>query len=1166
MSNTLNQTKSMKKFIIGISKMLYLPKLSLKMKLTYILLFLTLFQIHANTYSQNVKVTLDCKDMKLEDVLSEIEQKTDFKFLYENNVFKKHKIVSISSNKEKLSRVLKKLFKKEGIDFKVTDKQIVLFPKSKTYLLLETLKNSASKLFQEYITGKITNAKGEPLPGATIILKGTNTGVSADFDGNYRIALEDDAITLTVSFIGYETKDVEIGNRKVINIQLAQAVTSLDETVIIGYGKVKRQNLTGSVGTVDVKNITNQAPTVNIDNALQGQVAGVYVTSSSGQPGASTRVRIRGNTSLLGSNQPLYVIDGIPVAPNSNIPIGGPEGGRLGDELNKEGISTPIGNINSSDIESISILKDASAAAIYGSRAANGVIIINTKQGAYSGETKFEANVTVTTQNPQTLEVLNAAQFRQAWTTAVENGTRNDAFARAVLDGSYFGGADTKWEDEVSPGAPISTSYYLNVLGGSEKTRYSTSLGVNTQDGVYRNTGFNRYSFNLNLDTAIQDNWTFGTKINVSSTDQDAADGGLTQLTYNFRPDVPVFDEDGNYSFSSQFNSENPVARSKATNSNKTFLLLGSLYTQLKLAEGLNFKTLFSINHNIGNQQSFYPLFTFTGGWSRTQGNGDGYAQDSRSQSTNTLLQGTLTYDKLIEKHNISAVLGASFEKNKSSFVKGWGEGFFNEVLTNITNATVFTGASSFETGSGLSSYFGRVNYDFDDKYLLTVSARVDGSSKFAPDNQYAFFPAAAIAWRISNEDFLSDSSFIDELKLRASFGTTGQQDFGDYAWRTLFEAEDYGPDPSVIITQLGNANLKWETTEQMDFGVDFSFFKGRFNGGFGYYSKETKDALFTTITPGSTGYNRLIANIGDTKNTGFELELKGDVLRINEFTWNLSLNVSKNKNTLTKIADDFKDENGFLTGFPGGGRLKEGSPIGLIYGYVAEGLFQDQQVIDDLNTASPTGTYQNSQTSPGDLRFKDLTGPDGVPDGRITNLDQEVIGDTQPDFFGGFNSTFYYKGFSLSTFFTFSVGNDIEAFGLARGTNFASTFIGENKVTSILDAWTPDNRDTDIPRLVYFDPNNNDRTSSHYVYDASYLRLKTLNFSYTFSKETLKQLKFFDNISVFISAQNLFTITSYPGADPEASNLFNNDISAGRDNNRFPIAKVFTTGVRIGF
>ncbi len=1156
----------MKKIIIGISEIRYLPKLSLKMKLTYILFFLTLFQVHANTYSQNVKVTLDCKKMKLEDVLTEIEQKTGFKFLYENNVFKKHKTVSISSNEEMLSKVLKKLFKKERIDFKVADKQIILFPKNKSSLFIEKFKNSVSRLFQEYITGKITNAYGEPLIGATVILKGTDIGASTDFDGNFRIALAEDAKTLTVSFIGHETKDVEIGNRKVINIQLQEALESLEETVIVGYGKVKRQNLTGSVGTVDVKSITNQAATVNLDNALQGQVAGVHVTSSSGQPGAATRIRIRGNTSLLGSNQPLYVIDGIPVVPSSNIPKGGSEGNRLGSELDNEGISTPIGNINASDIESISVLKDASAAAIYGSRAANGVIIINTKQGVYFGKTKFEADVSVTTQSARTLEVLNAAQFKRAWTTAVENGTRNDAFTSAVLDGSYFGNADTNWEEEVSPGAPVSTSYNLRVLGGSEKTRYSTSLGINTQDGVYRNTGFDRYSFTLNLDTKITDKWKFGTKVNLSSTEQDAADGGLTQLTYDFRPDLPVFDKEGNYSFSTQYSMENPVARSKVTNNNKTFLLLGSLYTQLELTEGLDFKTFFSVNYNSGNQQSFYPLFTFIGGWDRNQGNGNGYAQESRSRSVNTMLQGTLTYDRLFGKHNINAVLGVSFEKNERSNIKGWGEGFFNEVLTNISNATVFTDASSYESGSGLSSYFGRVNYDFDNKYLLTLSGRIDGSSKFAPDNQYAFFPAAAVAWRISNEDFLSNASFIDELKLRASFGTTGQQDFGDYAWRTLFEAENYGSDPSVIITQLGNANLKWETTEQLDFGLDFSFFKGRLNGGIGYYSKETKDALFTAITPGSTGYRTIIGNLGDTKNTGVELELKGDVFKTDDFTWNLCLNVSKNENKLTRISDDFKDENGFLTGFPGGGRLKEGSPIGLIYGYVSEGLFQDQQVIDDLNATSPTGTYQNSQTSPGDIRFKDLTGPDGTPDGRITTLDQEVIGDTQPNFFGGFNNTFYYKGFSLSTLFTFSVGNDIEAFSLARGTNFASTFIGENKDTSILNAWTPDNTDTNIPRLVYFDPNNNDRTSSHYVYDASYLRLKTLNFSYTFPKETLNQLKFFDHISVFITAQNLFTVTSYPGADPEASNLYNNDISAGRDINRFPIAKVFTTGVRIGF
>uniref|UniRef100_UPI003EBE50F5 SusC/RagA family TonB-linked outer membrane protein n=1 Tax=Cellulophaga fucicola TaxID=76595 RepID=UPI003EBE50F5 len=436
----------------------------------------------------------------------------------------------------------------------------------------------------------------------------------------------------------------------------------------------------------------------------------------------------------------------------------------------------------------------------------------------------------------------------------------------------------------------------------------------------------------------------------------------------------------------------------------------------------------------------------------------------------------------------------------------------------------------------------------------------------FAKDNQYAFFPAAALAWRISGEPFLRDSKVIDELKLRASMGKTGQQDFGDYAWRTLYETEDYGPDPSVILTQLGNDKLKWETTNQLDLGLDFSLFESRFSGTLGYYTKDTKDALFTAITPGNTGTNRVIANIGDTRNEGYELELKASIIRKKDFKWNLSFNISKNKNSLTKISDDFRDDEGFLTGFPGGGRLKEGSPIGLIYGYAADGLFQEQSEIDALNSGSETGVYQNSLTAPGDIKFLDVSGPDGVPDGRITNLDQRVLGDTQPDFFGGINNTFSYKGFSLSTFFTFSIGNDLDAFGLARGTNFASTFIGENKINTVLNAWTPENTNTDIPRVVYFDPNNNDRVSSHYVYDASYLRLKTVNLSYNFSKHLIDQLKGIDRISVYVTAQNLFTITNYPGADPEASNLYNNDISAGRDNNRFPISKVLTTGVKIGF
>ena len=1140
-------------------------KIDLKMKLSFLLFVTVMFQMLASEgYSQKTKVTLDLENVNLFDALQEIEAKTGLSFFFKNTDVNLNSRVTIKVNDKKIGPTLEDLFKGSGTVFKIKNNQIILLNNARKSIDIKDKLEVVSQQFE--VKGKIVDNNGVPLLGATVVVKGTGRGVSADENGKYTIVANNANDVLLFSYIGFEDFETPINNRSTINVTLKESVEKMEEVVLIGYGKVKKENLTGSVSTVDVKNIVNQAPTINLDNALQGQVAGVYVSSSSGQPGAAARIRIRGTTSLLGSNQPLYVIDGIPVVPNSNIPAGGTEGSNLGNELAQEGLSTPIGNINTADIESISILKDASAAAIYGSRAANGVIIINTKQGVYSGKTKFDASVSFSSQNAQTLDVLNTAQFKELWTQAVTNGARDDAFARSVLDGSYFGDADTDWEKEVGRGTPLATAYNLNVYGGSKTTKYSASLGVNTQDGVYDNAGFDKYTFNTNLDTKINDRWSFGTKLNVSSTDQESVDGGLTQLIYNFRPDLPVFDEGGNYSFSSQFNSENPVARSKATNTNKTLLVLGSIYTQIELAKGLSFKTLFSLNYNGGNQTSFYPLYTAVGGWSRLAGEGDGYAQESRSRYTNTLFQNTLTYDAFFGKHNLNTVLGASFEKSKSSNIKGWGEGFFNDVLTNINSATVFTDASSYETGSGLESYFGRVNYDFDNRYLLTVSARVDGSSKFAKDNQYAFFPAAALAWRISGEPFLRDSKVIDELKLRASMGKTGQQDFGDYAWRTLYETEDYGPDPSVILTQLGNDKLKWETTNQLDLGLDFSLFESRFSGTLGYYTKDTKDALFTAITPGNTGTNRVIANIGDTRNEGYELELKASIIRKKDFKWNLSFNISKNKNSLTKISDDFRDDEGFLTGFPGGGRLKEGSPIGLIYGYAADGLFQEQSEIDALNSGSETGVYQNSLTAPGDIKFLDVSGPDGVPDGRITNLDQRVLGDTQPDFFGGINNTFSYKGFSLSTFFTFSIGNDLDAFGLARGTNLASTFIGENKINTVLNAWTPENTNTDIPRVVYFDPNNNDRVSSHYVYDASYLRLKTVNLSYNFSKHLIDQLKGIDRISVYVTAQNLFTITNYPGADPEASNLYNNDISAGRDNNRFPISKVLTTGVKIGF
>jgi TonB-linked SusC/RagA family outer membrane protein len=1142
-------------------------KLDLKMKLTGILLLLTLFQMNANdTYSQNTKISLELKSTTIENVLNEIERKTDINFFFKNSDINLNKKIDISAKKISIKNILEILFKNSDIKFEVFNKQIILreeFQKKK-----QALVNKVQTLFkqQKTVRGLITGSNGTPLFGATVLIKGTRLATSSDYDGKYSLDLTEGATTLIITYVGFKKQEIAINNRTTINIQLEEDNTNLDEIVVIGYGKVKKEELTGAVGVVDMKKLADQAPTTTLDNALQGQVAGVNITSGNGQPGSAARIRIRGTTSLLGSNQPLFVIDGIPIVAESNIAPGG-EGQGLGNLLLRDGINTPIGNINTEDIESISILKDASSAAIYGSRAANGVVIITTKGGAYNKKPVFDVNLTNSFQRAQTLDVLNATQFKEVWTTAIENGTTNNAYTRSVLDGTYFGDADTNWEDEISPSGPMSSNFNINVSGGTANTKYSTSLGVNKQDGIYEGSGFDRYSFNLNLETKVSDIWKFGSRTSLSYSDQQAPDGSITQNVYKFRPDLPVYDEDGNFSFSPQFNPANPVATSKASNTNTTFFVLGSFFSELELFKDLKLKSTISVNYNAGNQQSFYPKFTNRGGWNRRFGDGDGFAQDGRSESLGTLFQNELSYTKRFnDVHNITALAIVSFEKQNSAYTRAFGTGFSNDVLSNVSSATVSTGGDSYSTNSGLESYLGRLDYDYASKYYITLTGRVDGSSKFANNNKFAFFPAAALAWRVSKESFLENADFLDELKLRVSAGVTGQQDFGPYVWRTLYETSFYGGNPSTILTQLGNDQLKWETSNLFDVGLIFSIFKGRFSGEIGYYSKKTIDALFTTFSPGSSGASRSIANIGDTKNTGLELQLNAKLIETSDFSWDLGIIASNNANKLVRIEDDFKDENGLLTGFPGGGFLREGSPIGLIYGYKADGVFQNQAEIEALNTASPTGTYQNSRTSLGDLKFMDITGEDGTPDGRVTNLDRTIIGNAQADFFGSISSNFRYKNFSLSTFFTYSVGNDLLAFNLAVDNNFASTFGGENKITSVLDAWSPTNTDTSIPRIVYGDPNDNDRISSHYVYDASYIRLRNINLSYSLPNSVLSKLKYIRSLSLQFSAQNLLTFTKYPGANPEAASLYNNDISSGRDNSRFPLAKVFTTGVRIGF
>ncbi len=1142
----------------------YSSQFYLKMKLTIFFLLASLFTVNANSYAQKTKIDLNLKNVSIETVLKEIEQKTDFKFLYNNNEIDTQREVSIDVYKKSVSDILDTIFNNSNITYILKKKQIVLRKNTfKSSFLFDKIEN-----LQNQVSGKVTDVNNVPLLGVTVKVKDAPIGTSTDQDGNFTItASQNDVLQFT--YIGFETKEVKVNNASTLNVTLKEAVEAIDEVVLVGYGEVKRENITGAVSSVKMESFSNQAPTVNVEQALQGQVAGLSVSTPNGQPGAASKIRIRGTSSLSGSNQPLFVIDGIPVVPQSNIPVGGTEGQNLGRELNYQGLSTPIANINPNDIESISVLKDASAAAIYGSRAANGVIIINTKKGSKYSKPTINVDVSSTIQTPNTLDVLNADQYKDIWTRAVQNSNVDDAFTKSVLDGSYFGDTETNWENELTNGMAVSTDANLSVRGGSEKSQYSISLSaLNSESGI-QGASSERYTLNINLNNDITDFWRFGTSLQTSYLNQSSADGGLVDRMYTFRPDAPIFDEDGNYAYSETSNSENPVALAQAKNKNKTFLFLGSVFTQLDLTKGLTFETRLSANYNNGNQYSFYPKYTSRGGWFRFSGDGDGFAQDSRSTNTILQWQNTLTYKQTFnQKHNIDAVLGTTFEEINSSYNKAFGTGFSNNVLSNVSSATVSNGGESYEEGSGLASYFGRVNYDYNQKYLITLTGRVDGSSKFAKENKYAFFPAAAAAWRLSNEDFIANSNVIDEMKLRVSYGLTGQQDFGAYQWRTLYSTDAYANDPSTVLSQLGNDRLKWETTKQFDLGMDFSFFKNVISGGIGYYSKNTEDVIFPVKTPGNTGVTSVLANIGKTENKGYELLLDIRLFNNQDFSWNLSLNATKNTNTLTEIGDDYKDDDGYIVGFPGlgGGRLQEGSPIGLIYGYEAAGIFQNQAEIDALNQAAPNGVYQEDGTAPGDLKFNDISGPDGIPDGIVNDFDQTTIGNSQPDVFGGFSSTWRYKGFSLSAQFSYSIGNELMWFSQSRAINFTSTYFSENKTTEVYNAWTAENP-TNQPRIVYKDPNDNDRLSSYYVHDASYLRLNTLNLRYTLPRKTMDRISFINSISFYGIAQNLWTLTNYPGANPEGGTLFNNDISgSGRDTNRFPPQKSFTLGVNIGF
>ena len=1133
-------------------------------------------------------VTLRLQGATLEEALRHIAEQTGLKFIYGQNTVVTGRTLSVELEDVPAHTALERVLRDTGRTLVLSSSgQLVLIeataapaasreqaarPQAHARPSLSKVQAALPKALRPTravrrpIEGTVTDADtGEPLPGVNVLVQGTQVGTATNADGRYSLDVPASAETLVFSFVGYQTREVALEEgRSTYDVALQPAVAYLDEAVVIGYGTAQQKNLTGAVSSIRAEELESLPSTMSPVEALQGQAAGVSVALSNGQPGSAPRVRIRGTSSLTGSNEPLYVVDGVPIVQASNIPfdVSTRSISNLNEDLNELGLSSPMANLSIGDIKSIDILKGASAAAIYGSRAANGVVIITTKRGGKQ-EPRFSGEYSIETQTAKTLDVLDVQSYREIMTEAAQNNpTYSDAEEILDPENEFFRDANTDWEEEVEPAAPVTHNFTVSSSGGSELLSYLASFTALNRSGVIEGSGFEKYSGRVNLDFDLSSRLRFGTNLNLSYSNQDASDPSLVNRIYSFRPDIPVRSEDGSFATVEGSSFQNPVALTNARNNNETYLLLGSAFGQFDIIEGLLFESRLSLNYNNGQQESFYPGYLNRGGRSFTGAPGAGYGQESNSTSYFHLFENTLNYDNTFaDKHSVSGVIGASWQGNSSDYTQAAAEGFpEGGILTNLSSASEVLQASSYATESGLVSYFSRLQYGYDDRYLLSVSGRFDESTRFAPENERGFFPTAAAAWRLSEESFMQGADFLSNLKLRASVGVTGQQDIGPYQWRSLFVSETYAGLPATVQSTLGNEALKWETTTQYDAGLDFALFNSRLRGTLGYYVKNTEDALYVDTPPGSTGFTSISANIGDVQNRGLEFELEGDYAIGEDFRGTVGGNISFNRSKLTKLNTlDFDEEDGVIR-VPGGAFLREGEPLGLHYGYVVEGIIRSEEELEELNARAPEDEfYQDGDTAPGDFRFKDLNG-----DGIIDSQDQKVIGNAQPDFLGGLSSSFAYKGVQLDALFTYSVGSDI--LWLRQRERINVRFNPDNLSTDVLDRWTPENRDADQPRVVSGDPNRNARTSDYYVHDGSYLRLQNLRLAYTLPA-SLTQGAFGGRVQVYARATNLFTLTGYPGPDPANSVInYGNNLRMGIDFSRYPLARSYGLGVRMNF
>ncbi len=1002
------------------------------------------------------------------------------------------------------------------------------------------------------VSGKVTDEKGESIPGVSIKIKGIAGGTQTNTDGNYTITVPSAQSILVYTYLGYISQEIALNGRNILDVSLKEGNTDLDEVVVVGYGTQQKTSVSSSISSVSSKEIT-ATPVADAAQALQGRVAGVTITQNSGAPGGTggTGIRIRGISSVTGTNNPLIVLDGFP--------------------LPDQGSDNVLNSFSPNDIESIDVLKDASAASIYGVRGSNGVIIITTKRGK-DGVVNINADVYRGYQQAWKLPaVLDAREYAiinsEARIASLLNPIAKLADPTAVQQ-QY--GSGTDWLNEIFRGAAM-TNASVNISGGTEKAKYALSTGYFNQDGIIENTNFERFNLRFNGDLQASKRLKIGNSLTLSRTREDNADtftpfNSVILLALTAPPTVNVRNADGSYAGGNGaidgFDEPNPIYALEVPQFlNTKFRLTGTVFGELELLTGLKLKANLGLDFVTQSLRGYNPAIPSSGGRpiARTG------VTDQTNFSPNYLGEFTLNYGKKINQHNFSVLGGYTAQENNFNSL-GAGRTGYNVLGFPVLSDNIYRPATLADTynfnGIGkatLLSYVVRLNYDFKNKYIFQASFRRDGSSNFGPDNQYANFSAFSFAWRAIDESFVKDLDWLSDLKLRLSYGSVGNQDIPAFSYLAGINSgigyafgDNTGSGGIVsgaAPTALSNPNLGWEKNQQINIGLDLGFFKNRLTTAIDVYQRKSLDLLFRVPVPSTSGtYEPIPFNTGDMVNKGIDFSLNSVNFEKKDFKWNTTLVLSAYKNELTSLGLASPINSGFERISGGARRVEQGFPINYFYGFKTDGIFQNQAEIN-AHAVQTAGTNPATSTAPGDIRFVDINGDNVINDG-----DRTDIGNPNPTFTYGFTNNITFKNFDLSVFLQGSEGNKVLNFnrwytesGVSNG-NYSKYF---------LDRWTGEGTSNTIPRAIQNDPNQNNRVSDRFVEDASYLRIKNVRLGYALPAKWMKAAKI-QKIQIYGSVQNLATITNYTGFDPE--------VGGGVDIGYYPQPRTFLLGINANF